>query len=174
MSQDDQYYYHFCHHYECSLPYTACRQARRRKEPGKNLRTSRCRATGMSRAHNLGLGNMAPLAWLAADCPRLPAPDCVWLLEGSRVDAGLVCGMTLIVTVHEVAGRYLAGGWWIRRESGMERRAHRLAAIVKGLSTLSRSSSCIMLSYFPGRFCRRQKGVGRSTREAQFTTLDGT
>lgn len=93
---------------------------------------------------------------------------------GSRVDAGLVCGMTLVVTVHQVAGRYLAGGWWIRRESGMERRAHRLAAIVKGLSTLSRSSSCIMLSYFPGRFCRRQKGIGRSTREAQFTTLDGT
>lgn len=79
---------------------------------------------------------MAPLAWLAADCPRLPAPDCVWLLEGSRVDAGLVCGMTLVVTVYEVAGRYLAGGWWIRRESGMERRAHRLAAIVKGLLDL--------------------------------------
>jgi hypothetical protein len=128
----------------------------------------------MGRAHKLGLSNLALLALAAISVPTPAGSRLHVAAEGSRVDAGRVCGMTLVVTVHEVAGRYLAGRWWIRRESGMERRAHRLAAIVKGLFDLVPFKQLHVLSYFPGRFYRRQKGVGRSMREAQFTTLDGT
>ena len=102
------------------------------------------------RAHKLGLSNLALLALAAISVPTLAGSRLLVAAEGSRVDAGRVCGMTLVVTVCEVAGRYLAGGWWIRCESGMERRAHRLAAIVKGLSTLSRSSSCMCYHISPG------------------------
>jgi hypothetical protein len=104
----------------------------------------------MGRAHKLGLSNLALLALAAISVPTPAGSRLHVAAEGSRVDAGRVCGMTLVVTVHEVAGRYLAGGWWIRRESGMERRAHRLAAIVKGLATLSRSSSCMCYHISPG------------------------
>lgn len=96
------------------------------------------------------LGQYGASGLPGSNLPTLAGSRLCVAAGGSRVDARLVCGMTLVVTVHEVAGRYLAGGWWIRRESGMERRAHRLAAIVKGLSTLSRSSSCICYHISPG------------------------
>lgn len=91
---------------------------------------------------------MAPLA-LAASSTLAGSRLCV---AAGRVANRCRAGMEhdSVVTVHEIAGRYLAGGWWIRRESGMERRAHRLAAIVKGLSTLSCSSSCICHDISPG------------------------
>ena len=111
---------------------------------------SRCRATGMSRAHNLGPEQYGASRLAGSRLPTLAGSRLRVAAEGSRVDAGRVCGMTLVVTVCEVAGRYLAGGWWIRCESGMERRAHRLAAIVKGLSTLPRSSSCMCYHISPG------------------------
>ena len=82
------------------------------------------------------LGQYGASGLPGSNLPTLAGSRLCVAAGGSRVDARLVCGMTLVVTVHEVAGRYLAGGWWIRRESGMERRAHRLAAIVKGLLDL--------------------------------------
>jgi len=53
------------------------------KGAGQESKGPRCRPTGMGRAHNLGLSDMAPLALagtcLPRACPRWPAPDCVWL-----------------------------------------------------------------------------------------------
>jgi hypothetical protein len=100
--------------------------------------------------------------WAPA-CPRWPAPDCVWLLlKGhERMPSSYTVGMTLMVTNHEVAGRYLNDGRWIRRESGMERRAHRFAA-------MGRVLSLDLLYISPGDSTDAPEGVARSQREVQF------
>jgi hypothetical protein len=115
------------------------------------------------RAHNLGSSEMAPLALMGTSLPTLAGSRLrVAALEGSRADAELIHScMTLMVTNHEVAGRYLNDGRWIRRESGMERRAHRFAA-------MGRVLSLDLLYISPGDSTDAPEGVARSQREVQF------